>query len=95
MARIAILGAGMMGSALSLPLLDRGHELRLIGTHLDTEIIGALKAGGPHPTLRLPLPSAIQPFQVTELSQALAGVEAIALGVSSEGVRWAGQALAP
>jgi glycerol-3-phosphate dehydrogenase (NAD(P)+) len=95
MARIAILGAGMMGSALSLPLIDRGHELRLIGTDLDTEIIAALKAGAPHPTLRLPLPSAIVPFFATELGDALVGVDAIALGVSSAGVRWAGRALAP
>jgi glycerol-3-phosphate dehydrogenase (NAD(P)+) len=95
MARIAILGAGMMGSALALPLIDRGHELRLIGTHLDTEIITALKAGAQHPTLRFPLPSAILPYYVHELGDALDGVDAIALGVSSAGVRWAGQVLAP
>ncbi|HYP74312.1 MAG TPA: hypothetical protein VER12_00065 [Polyangiaceae bacterium] len=95
MAKIAILGAGMMGSALCLPLLDRGHELRLVGTHLDTDIISALKAGAAHPTLRLPLPGAIRSFQIQDLSQALSGVEAIALGVSSAGVRWAGRTLAP
>jgi len=95
MARIAILGAGMMGSALALPLIDRGHELRLIGTHLDGEIIGALKAGAQHPTLRYPLPRSILPFFVEELADALSGVDAIALGVSSAGVRWAGRALAP
>jgi len=95
MARIAILGAGMMGSALALPLVDRGHELRLIGTHLDAEIITALKAGAQHPTLRYPLPSSILPFHVEELSAALNGVDAIALGVSSAGVRWAARALTP
>ncbi len=95
MARIAILGAGMMGSALALPLIDRGHELRLIGTELDAEIITALKGGQEHPTLRLPLPRTITAFHAAELSQALSGVDAIALGVSSAGVRWAGQALAP
>ena len=95
MARIAILGAGMMGSALSLPLIDRGHELRLIGTELDTAIITALKGGAEHPTLRVPLPSAVQPFYAAELGQALLGVDAVALGVSSAGVRWAGRALAP
>jgi len=94
MARIAILGAGMMGSALVFPLVDRGHELSLIGTHLDTEIIRALKAGADHPTLRLPLPSSVQPFYAHESSEALRSADAIALGVSSAGVRWAGQALA-
>ena len=95
MARIAILGAGMMGSALAMPLIDRGHALSLIGTHLDTEIIRALKAGAEHPTLRLPLPGSIEPFFSDELAEALRSVDAIALGVSSAGVRWAGQALTP
>jgi glycerol-3-phosphate dehydrogenase (NAD(P)+) len=95
MALIAILGAGMMGSALSLPLLDRGHEVRLIGTELDSAIISALKSGADHPTLRLALPRAIEPYHASELRVALAGVDAIALGVSSAGVRWAGRALAP
>ncbi|HEY5373787.1 MAG TPA: hypothetical protein VIK01_08865 [Polyangiaceae bacterium] len=95
MARIAILGAGMMGSALAVPLVDRGHELRLIGTHLDNELIAALKSGADHPTLRYPLHGAIQPFFAAELASALNGVEAVALGVSSAGVRWAGAALAP
>ena len=95
MARIAILGAGMMGSALAVPLVDRGHELRLIGTVLDDELIAALKGGADHPTLRYPLPASIQPFFASELPSALRCVEAVALGVSSAGVRWAGAALAP
>jgi glycerol-3-phosphate dehydrogenase (NAD(P)+) len=94
MARIAILGAGMMGSALAVPLVERGHEIRLIGTGLDHEIISRLKSGGEHLTLRYPLPGSIQPFFEAELDAALDGVEAIALGVSSAGVRWAGRALA-
>jgi glycerol-3-phosphate dehydrogenase (NAD(P)+) len=95
MARIAILGAGMMGSALAVPLVDRGHELRLVGTELDNELIAALKGGADHPTLRYPLPASIQPFFASELAFALSGIEAVALGVSSAGVRWAGNALAP
>ncbi len=95
MARVAILGAGMMGSALALPLVDRGHELRLVGTHLDDEIIAALKSGAQHPTLRYALPASIEPFFASELATALSNVDAVALGVSSAGVPWAAQALAP
>ncbi|HWZ89211.1 MAG TPA: hypothetical protein VNW92_10185 [Polyangiaceae bacterium] len=94
MARIAILGAGMMGSALAVPLVDRGHEVRLIGTHLDDAIITALKSGAAHPTLRYDLPREIRPYFGSELSAGLGSVDAIALGVSSAGVRWAGRALA-
>jgi len=95
MTAIAIVGAGMMGSALSVPLVKRGHEVRLVGTPLDQDIITALKAGEPHPKLRARLPAAVVPYSVDELPQALSGVEGIALGVSSAGVRWAAQALGP
>jgi glycerol-3-phosphate dehydrogenase (NAD(P)+) len=95
MARIAILGAGMMGSALAVPLVDRGHEVRFIGTELDDALITALKSGAQHPALRCDLPRQIQPYFATELAAALRGIDAVALGVSSAGVRWAGRALAP
>lgn len=94
MAVIAIVGAGMMGSALSVPLVDRGHELRLIGSPLDGEIVSALKSGANHPKLRAPVPGVAAYFDV-ELADALRGVDAIALGVSSAGVRWAAEALGP
>ena len=39
MKTITIIGAGMMGSALAFPARENGHEVRLVGTHLDREII--------------------------------------------------------
>src|SRR5258706_11105416 len=92
MAVVAIVGAGMMGSALSVPLLANGPQVRLVGTPLDHDVIAALKAGAPHPKLRAPVPGA-SPYYVSELQTALRGVDAIALGVSSAGVRWAADAL--
>jgi len=82
----------MMGSALSAPLLANGHEVRLVGTPLDHDIIASLKSGAPHPKLRAEVPG-VRPFFVEELAAALTGVDAIALGVSSAGVRWAAEAL--
>ena len=38
---ITIIGSGMMGSALAFPARENGHEVRLVGTHLDREIIEA------------------------------------------------------
>jgi glycerol-3-phosphate dehydrogenase (NAD(P)+) len=90
---IAIVGAGMMGSALAVPFLAAGHQVRLVGTPLDREIVEALKQSQPHPKLHAPLPARIAAYFDTELNQALDGVDAIALGVSSAGVRWAGQVL--
>jgi glycerol-3-phosphate dehydrogenase (NAD(P)+) len=94
MAVIAIVGAGMMGSALAAPFIANRHHVRLVGTALDHDIIAALKAGAPHPKLREPVPG-VAPYFVEELEQALAGADAIALGVSSAGVRWAAATLGP
>lgn len=95
MATITVLGAGMMGSALCVPLVDRGHDVRLVGTHLDREIVDSLRQSGVHPKLRLELPRNIRPYQDHELAEAIAGAELIGVGVSSPGVRWAGEKLAP
>jgi glycerol-3-phosphate dehydrogenase (NAD(P)+) len=92
MSVIAIVGAGMMGSALSAPFIANGHEVRLVGTPLDHDIIAALKASAPHPKLRAAVPG-VTPYFVAELATALRGADAIALGVSSAGVRWAAEAL--
>ena len=48
---ITIVGAGMMGSAMAIPAHDNGHEVRLVGTPLDREIIDTLQKTGHHKTL--------------------------------------------
>jgi glycerol-3-phosphate dehydrogenase (NAD(P)+) len=95
MARVVILGAGMMGSALAVPLVDRGHDVRLVGTHLDEDIVRQLKQDGVHPKLKLALPREITPFAVAELEEAATDADAIALGVSSAGTAWATERIAP
>lgn len=84
----------MMGSALSAPFVANGHEVRLVGTPLDREIVEALRASAPHPKLRAKV-SGVSAYFVEELAAALEGAHAIALGVSSAGVRWAAEALGP
>ncbi len=95
MARVVILGAGMMGSALAVPLVDRGHDVRLVGTHLDEDIVAHLKRDRVHPRLKLGLPREITPFAVAELAEAAKDADAIALGVSSAGLAWATERIAP
>lgn len=95
MAVVTVVGAGMMGSALCVPLVDCGHEVRLVGTPLDRAIVARLLEDHHHLTLRHPLPREIRPFQVDDLAVALDGADAVALGVSSAGIRWAGRALGP
>ena len=90
MSVITILGAGVMGSSMSLPACDRGHEVRLVGTHLDRDIIDSLKASGRHPRLNVPLPAGVKPFHHEDLAQALGSdTGLVLLGVSSAGIGWA------
>lgn len=94
MTTIAMLGSGIMASALTVPLADNGHEIHLVGTHLDREIIESIRADGTHPGLKVKLPSAVTAFQLEEAEQAFDGAEVVLSGVNSFGVRWAGEQLA-
>ena len=90
MSTVTILGAGVMGSAMCLPAADRGHAVRLTGTHLDREIIDSVKASGRHPKLNVTLPGTVRAFHHEEFAAALGtDTDLIVLGVSSAGVGWA------
>ena len=95
MATITMLGAGMMGSTLCVPMADRGHDIRLVGTHLDREIIAGLRRDRVHVKMGQALPENIRFFDCEELPEAMDGAEALCLGVSSAGVDWAGEQTAP
>ena len=95
MATIIILGAGMMGTAMTIPLSDRGHDVRLVGTHLDTDIIEEIHDSRRHPKLRVTVPERVLPFHHLGLREALQGADLVILGVNSLGVTWAAEALAP
>ncbi len=51
MAEVTIVGAGLMGTAMAWPLSDNGHRVRLVGTHLDNEIIVSCLEQRWHPRL--------------------------------------------
>lgn len=87
---ITILGAGVMGSAMVLPARDKGHEVRLVGTHLDQAIIDSVRASGRHPRLNVKLPDGVKAFSHVEFGQALGeDTDLLILGVSSAGIGWA------
>ena len=94
MSTVVILGAGVMGSALAVPLAENGHEVRLVGTHLDRDIVDALRAGDAHPGLGRELPASVRAFPLEELATACEDAEIWLSGVNSFGVRWAGERLA-
>ena len=95
MAKVTILGAGLMGTAVAWPLVDNGHEVRLVGTHLDDAIIKSCLDRGYHPRLKRHLPDGVMPHHIHELPQALDGADLIVSGVNSLGVRWVAHTLGP
>lgn len=92
---ITIVGAGMMGSAMSIPASDNGHKVRIVGTPLDCEIIEEAKKSGYHITLKRKLPDNTEYYQIEELGQALENCDLLIGGVSSFGVEWFGEAVLP
>jgi glycerol-3-phosphate dehydrogenase (NAD(P)+) len=95
MARVTILGAGLMGTAVAWPRTDNGHEVRLVGTHLDDAIIRSCLDRGYHPRLKRQLPDGVMPYYSRELPKALEGADLIVSGVNSLGVRWVAHTLGP
>ena len=95
MAVVTIVGSGMMGSALAFPARENGHEVRLVGTHLDKEIIDACKKTGRHPKFEKDFPDGVLYYQIEELEKALDGADLVIGGVSSFGVDWFGDFVLP
>jgi len=95
MSIITVIGAGVMGSAMSFPARENGHTLRLVGTMLDCKIIEHGKKSGYHLTLKRQLPEGVTFYQLEELELALENVDLIISGVSSFGVGWFAQEIIP
>ena len=95
MAVVTIVGAGMMGSALAFPARENGNEVRLVGTHLDREIIETSKKTDRHPKFTRDFPAGLKYYQIEELKEALDGADMVIGGVSSFGVDWFGDFVLP
>ena len=95
MAVITIVGSGMMGSALAFPARENGHTVRLVGTHLDREIISACQKTNRHPKFTRDFPAGVEFYQIEMLDKALQDTDLVIGGVSSFGVDWFGDVVLP
>ena len=95
MAIVTIIGAGMMGSALAFPARENGHEVRLVGTHLDRAIIDQCRVSDQHPKFTKPFLKGLKYYQVEQMESAIDGADMIVGGVSSFGVDWFGDVVLP
>ena len=84
MKKIAILGAGYMGSAMTFPLAQNNLDINLWGTWLDDDIIDACQKGD-HPKLMEKLPRPVKLYHSQDLKKAIADVDIIFIGISSDG----------
>ncbi|MBN1299290.1 MAG: hypothetical protein JW997_06370 [Actinobacteria bacterium] len=82
--KVAVLGAGYMGSAITFPLADKNNEINLWGTWLDDEIIES-SIKGFHPKLKLKLLKNVNLYYWQDLQAALDDVDIIFIAVASEG----------
>ncbi|MDO4887586.1 MAG: glycerol-3-phosphate dehydrogenase [Actinomycetaceae bacterium] len=86
MPKVAILGAGAMGSGLAAALTRADWEVRLWGTWLDDHLLDAIEAGVPHPRIDVVIPESVATYRSGQLEQALDGVDVVVISVASQGV---------
>ena len=94
MSIITVVGAGMMGSAMSFPARDNGHEVRLVGIH-NRENIESIRKDLWHPTLKRRLPEGVKAYHLDQLKEAMDGADLILCGVSSFGIGWFEENIVP
>ena len=95
MSTVVIVGSGMMGSALSFPARENGHNVRLVGTHLDRTIIETCRKTNRHPKFERDFPEGVEYYHIEELEAALNGADLVIGGVSSFGVDWFAEKVLP
>ncbi len=95
MKTITIVGAGMMGSALAFPARENGNEVRIVGTHLDRDIIDNARKTNRHLKFNKDFPEGCSFYHIEELEKALEGTDFVIGGVSSFGVEWFGENVLP
>ena len=95
MSVVTLIGAGQMASALTFPLFENGHEVRLVGSPLDDEIIDRLREDNYHVNLRRTLHDGIHYIKCADVKEALEGADLVVCGVSSFGVDWFADEILP
>ena len=90
MIKILILGAGAMGSAFSIPCIQRNHKVTIVGTSLEDSFIEDIKKNNYfHPSLKINLPKKIKIVKSIDLQINKKNMpNLIVLGVSSKGINW-------
>lgn len=95
MSTVTLIGSGQMASALTFPLFENGHEVRLVGSPLDGDVIARLREDDYHVNLRRTLHHGVRYYDVDAMDEALEGADLVVCGVSSFGVDWFAEQVLP
>jgi glycerol-3-phosphate dehydrogenase (NAD(P)+) len=95
MDKILILGAGQMGTALTVPLCQNKQEVNLWGTEFDAEVLETMARTGQHIRLGIGLPRCVNLFSAPELEKACQNADFVVLAVASSAIRSVTQRLVP
>jgi glycerol-3-phosphate dehydrogenase (NAD(P)+) len=94
MARLAVFGA-RRGGALCVPLADQDHQVWLVGSYREEEVIEKLATTGFHGPLRQALPSRVEVWPYNRLRDAVAQrPDALILAIGATEMPWAIEQLA-
>ena len=95
MKKIAIIGAGAMGSSFAVPCADNGHETFLVGSFLEDKVIELInEKNNFHPVLNCQLPKNIKVKKYSEFNDEIKkNIDLLVVGVSSKGIEWIGEEL--
>ena len=77
MGKILILGAGVMGTALAVPLCQNKQEVNLWGTEFDAEVLETMAKTGEHIRLGIGLPRGVTLFPAASLRGCLFCVSSV------------------
>jgi len=90
MKKILIIGAGAMGSAFTVPCVDSNNQVTLVGTHLENELITAIKKNNNyHPSLKTNLSARLNVERFENLKTIMEkGTDVIVAAISSVGIEW-------
>ena len=91
MKKILIIGSGAMGSAFSIPCIDNGNEVNLLGTFLENDLISSIKSNNNfHPSLNTNLPIKLNIHNFSNIKDiTIKEIDIIVVAVSSVGIDWA------
>ena len=93
MKKIVIIGAGAMGSAFTVPCADNSHEVFLVGSFLEDDLINEInKLDNFHPILKCQLPKKIKVIKFSDFNKDISkDIDLLVVGVSSKGIEWVGE----